>query len=130
MEFKKFNSGMEMYEYVHAGNDLYSKSLGTYVFDYNDAGALCNYCLSPEDFAEVIKASEEHDGEYWAAFLGWYGSAVLDETKYDDDEHRYTSDWELKKLYLAPSLEFCEEVFNTEDWLDTSDVTVEYVMAE
>ena len=129
MEFKKFKSGMEMYEYVHTGNDLYSKSLGTYVFDYNDAGALCNYCLSREDFAEVIEKSEEY-GLYWGAFLGWYGSAILDDFDYDDDEHRYTSDWELKKLYLRPSLEFCEETFNVEDWLDTDDVTVEYVLSE
>lgn len=127
MEFKKFNSGMEMYEYVHEGNDLYSKSLGTYVFDYNDAGALCLYTLSSEEFAEAIRDSKEN-GEYWGAHLGWKGSAILDDEDYDD--YRYVEDWELNKLYLAPSLEFCEETFNIDDWLDTDDVTVEYVMAE
>ncbi len=132
MEFKKFKSGMEMYEYVHDGKDLYSKSLGTYIFDYNDAGALCIYSLDEDEIVELINKCLEYDDEgeeYWAGHLGW-GGEILDDFDYDDDEHRYSNDWELNKLYLRPSLEFCEETFDVEDWLDTDDVTVEYVLAK
>jgi hypothetical protein len=123
----KFNSGTEMYDYLCSGRDLYSKSLGIYAFEYNDAGALCIYSLSPEEFAEAAKFGKEND-EYWGAALGWWGSAILDEGKYDDDEHRYSDDWEKRKLYLKPSLDFCDETYMVEDWMDTDDVTVEYIL--
>jgi hypothetical protein len=125
----KFNSGLEMYNYICKGNDLYSKSLGIYVFVYNDAGALCTYNLRAEELAEAVEKAKEHN-EYWSAFLGWHGSAILDEYEYDDDEHRYSEDWELNKLYLKPSLDFCDETYMADDWADTKDVTVEYVMEE
>ena len=125
----KFNSGLEMYNYIHDGNDLYSKSLGIYIFDYNDAGALCMYTLYPEDVVELIKDAEKYD-EYWGAFLGWYGSAILEEGKYDDDEHRYSEDENMRALYLKPSLDFCDETYMVDDWLDTKDVTVKYVLSE
>ena len=125
----KFKNGNEMYNYLCSGRDLYSKSLDTYVFEYNDAHALCIYTLQPEDFAEVVEKSKE-SGEYWGAHLGWYGSAILDEPDYDDDEHRYNKDEAMRNLYLRPSLDFCEEVYMVEDWMDTEDVTVEYIMEE
>ena len=130
----KFANGNEMYDYLrcngdYIGRDLYSKSLGIYVFEYNDAGALCIYSLDPEQVVELVKDSKEI-GEYWAAFLGWKGSAILDDSDYDDDEHRYSDDEKMRNLYLRPSLEFCDETYMVEDWMDTDDVTVEYVMED
>ena len=128
----KFKDGDEMYDYLvcngdYVGRDLYSKKLGIYVFEYNDAGALCIYSLDPEQVVELIKDSKE-TGDYWAGFLGWQGSEILDESDYDDDEHRYSEDWELRELYLKPSLDFCDNTYMVDDWMDTGDVTIEYVM--
>ena len=125
----KFENGSQMYDYIRSGKDLYSKSQGIYAFVYNDAGAICIYTLCPEDVIQLIADSKEYE-EYWGAFLGWKGSAILDEGKYDDDEHRYSSDWEMRKLYLQPSLDFCDETYMVDDWMDTDDVTAEYVMTE
>jgi len=129
MEFKNFKTSMEMYNYIYQGNDLYSKSLGTYVFVYNDANALCTYDLSPEELSKAVIDAQKHN-EYWGAFLGWHGSAILDESTYNDDEHRYSEKWELNKLYLQPSLDFCEETYMITDWADTKDVTVDYILSE
>ena len=119
----KFKSGKEMYDYICEGNDIYSKSERVYAFIYNDAGAICTYYLNEENVAELVKKSKQHD-EYWGAFLGWKGSEILDDFKYDNDEYRYSEDWEKNKLYLKPSLDFCEETYNVTDWVDCKDVTV------
>lgn len=131
MNYKKFKNGDEMFGYITSGNDLYSKSAGVYVFVYNDADALCCYSLDSEEVAELLEEREKSlfPDEYWEAFLGW-GGEILDEWEYNDDEHRYSEDWEKRKLYLQPSLDFCNEMFETEDWLDTDDVTIEYLMSE
>ena len=124
---KKFTSGMEMYEFLLSGRDLYSKNMHTYAFVYNDAGAICIYAMYPEDAVELVEKSKEY-GDYWGAFLGWYGSGILDEPKFD--EYRYTDNWELHKLYLEPTLTFCEETYMEEDWMDTDDVTVGYLLGK
>ncbi len=118
-----FKSGKEMYDYICAGNDIYSESERTYAFAYNDAGAICIYTLDEEDVARLVAKSKEHD-EYWGAFLGWKGSNILDEGRYNDDEYRYSEDWEKNKLYLKPSLDFCEETYKVTDWVDCKDVEV------
>ena len=123
----KFKNGREMYDYL-LGRDLYSKSLGIYVFEYNDAHALCTYTLYPEDVVEIIKNNKEHK-DYWAAFLGWKGSSILDDTDYNDNEYRYSEDEAMRNLYLRPSIEFCNETYMVEDWMDTDDVTIEYVLS-
>jgi hypothetical protein len=121
----KFENGNEMYDYL-IGRDLYSKSLGIYAFEYNDAHAICIYYLQPEEVAKLIEKSKGTEN-YWGAYLGWGGS-ILDDSDYDDDEHRYSSDENMRNLYLKPSIDFCEETYMVEDWMDTEDVTVEYVM--
>ena len=95
----------------------------TYAFVYNDAGAICIYTLDDEDVARLVAESKEYN-DYWGAFLGWKGSSILDEGRYNDDEYRYAEDWEKNKLYLKPSLDFCEETYNVTDWVDCKDVTV------
>lgn len=130
MKYKNFKSGLEMYNYIHNGIDLYSKSLGKYIFDYNDAGALCIYSLSPEDVVQLIRDSKENDCDnYWSSFLGWKGSTILDALEYNDDKYRYSNNWELNKLYLKPSLDFCEKTYMI-DWVDTRDVNIEYVLSK
>lgn len=121
----KFENAKQMYDYLHEGRDLYSKSLGVYVFEYNDAGALCTYDLYPDDVIELINKSKKYK-EYWAAFLGWKGSAILDDSEYDD--FRYVEDYDKWALYAKPSLDFCEDTFNIEDWMDTDDATIEYML--
>lgn len=119
----KFKSGKEMYDYICEGNDIYSKSERTYTFVYNDAGAICIYTLDDEDVARLVTESKEYN-DYWCAFLGWKGSNILDDGEYDNDEYRYSEDWEKNKLYLRPSLEFCEETYKVTDWIDCKDVEV------
>lgn len=119
----KFQSGKEMYDYICEGNDIYSESQEVYAFVYNDAGAICVYDLHPEDVVDLVKKSKEYD-DYWAAFLGWKGSNILDDYEYNDDEYRYSEDWEKNKLYLRPSLEFCENAYKVTDWVDCKDVEV------
>ena len=123
-----FNSGMEMYDYLCSGRDLYSKSCGVYAFEYNDAHAICIYYLQPEEVVKLIGKGKE-TGEYWGGHLG-RGGSILDDPYYDDDDHRYHEEEAMRNLYLRPSLEFCEETFMVEDWMDTDDVTVEYVMGK
>jgi len=122
----KFENGKQMYDYLCSGKDLYSKSEGVYVFEYNDAHALCTYYLQPEEVADLVEKSKE-TGEYWGAHLGC-GGYVLDNPSCD--EYRYVEDEKKRALYLWPSLDFCEGNYSVEDWMDTDDVTVEYVMSE
>lgn len=124
----QFNSGMEMYECISKGMDLYSKSLNMYVFAYNDAGALCSYTLFPDEVKEILRRKKETN-EYWGAYLG-VGGSILEESDYDDDEYRYSEGWEKNKLYLAPSLKFCDDLFRVKDWVDTESVTMEFLDEE
>jgi len=121
----KFNNGTEMYNYLLKGSDLYSKSLGIYVFEYNDAHTLCYYHLNPYGVMEILKRKKE-TGEYWGAYLG-IGGSILDDPDYNDDYHRYHEDEAVRALYLKPSLDFCEKLFMTEDWMDTDDVNEAYI---
>ena len=118
----KFSSGKEMYDYICKGNDIYSKSEGTYAFIYNDAGAICIYTLDDEDVARLVTESKEYN-DYWGAFLGWNGSSILDDGEYN--EYRYSEKQEERKLYLRPSLDFCEETYKATDWVDCKDVNME-----
>lgn len=122
---KKFKNWSEMYKYLHDEGDLYSKSLGTYAFLYNEAGAICIYTLSPDDVSDLLKDSQE-TGEYWSAFLGWKGSEILDNDS-EYEKYRYSEKFEEWSLYAEPTIQFCKETFNTTDWLDTNDVTEQYL---
>ena len=72
----------------------------------------------------VYEEGSKEYNDYWCAFLGWKGSNILDEGRYNDDEYRYSEDWEKNKLYLKPSLDFCEETYEVTDWVDCKDVEV------
>lgn len=118
----KFKSGKEMYDYICAGNDIYSKSEGIYAFVYNDADAIATYGLNEDVVAELIERSKKYN-DYWSAFLG-IGGEIHDD--YDYDEYRYSENWEERKLYLRPSLEFCDDAYKITDWVDCKDVEVNH----
>lgn len=111
----KFESWEEMYNTIIEGTDLYSESERLYVFVYNEANALCCYNLSNEEAMEIATKANEK-GEYWGAFLGW-GGDIMDDTDYDG----YSDDENERKLYLKPSINFCKDCFDIDDWVDTRD---------
>ena len=106
-ETYKFESPEAMYaELEHA--DLYSPSLGYYVFLYNEAGAVCHYELDAEEAKELAELTAV-DGEYWAAFLG-VGGHIWDSP---DDEFNKPNEG-------CSSVDFCEAYYQDE-WIDTQD---------
>lgn len=123
MQRIKFNNGLEMYNHIAQGIDLYSKTLGVYIFLYNDAGALCTYELCPESVAELIKTSKEY-GEGWSSFLG-VGGQIYDDIKYNSNEYRYSKNVEQHQLYIQPSLDLCNKLYNVDDWVDINELTNE-----
>ena len=121
-KYRKFKSWNEMYDYLTSGNDLYNMETGDYVFEYNNAHALCIYHLGEDEAERLAKAAYESD-EYWGSFLG-VGGRVLDSYEYNDDEHRYSDDESMRMLYLQPSINYCKEVFDKEGWVDTKDYKI------
>lgn len=119
----QFKNGKEMYEYLVNNGDLYSKSLETYVFAYNDADALCIYNVSEKEAVNLAKESKQRE-EKWSGLLG-PGGYILDEPKYDN--FRYTDVEEDRALYLKPSLDFCNEQYQ-EEWIDTDMFFRDYVL--
>lgn len=119
-----FKNGKEMFDYVSGGNDLYSPSEGIYIFVYNDADALCYYYLDYDEVLQILIKRGNSD-EYWGAYLGG-GGHILDESEYDDDEHRYSDNEEMRDLYLQPSYDFCNRNYE-HDWIDTEDVTIDFL---
>lgn len=73
-----FNSGQKMYDFIESGGDLYSPSIETYVFVYNEEGSICVYTGIDSEYAKELDSGDE----YWGAYLGWRGSAIYDTTEY------------------------------------------------
>lgn len=110
----QFKNGKEMYEYLVNNGDLYSKSLETYVFNYNDANALCIYSID-ETMAVTLVQEARRREEKWSGLLG-AGGEILDEPKYDT--FRYSDNEAERTLYLQPSIDFCNDHYQ-EEWIDT-----------
>lgn len=127
VKIQKFNSGREMYEFLCSGKDLYSKNKMSYIFEYNDAHALCHYCLDSEAVCEILRKKDAN--EYWGAYLG-IGGGIMDASDYDNEDYRYSENPWKRMLYLRPSIEYCMEMYKVNDWVDTEDVTEEYVQLE
>lgn len=117
-----FKNGEEMYKYLCSSGDLYSKGLGICVFEYNDAHTLCYYPLDEADVSRLVKLTSQ-DKENWSAYLG-FGGHILVESKYDIPKYRYSEDKAIRKLYLQPSIDFCEAHYWQNDWVDTKDVVI------
>ena len=121
----RFKNGKEMFDYLITGKDLYSPSERIYIFVYNDSDALCYYYLSYQEVLEILNDKGNSD-EYWGAYLG-IGGRILDDGEYDDDEHRYFGTQEMLDLYLQPSYDFCENYYDIDDWMNTDDVTIDFI---
>ena len=102
----RFESWEAMYEHIAAGHDLWSPEMGTYVFVYNDRGAICTYNIDAQEAAKL----NESCTEYWGAMLG-PGGYILDADEYRDID---------TECYLAPSHEFCKAFYDAE-WVECED---------
>ena len=114
-----FASGQEMYDYITTPAsgleyDLYNSELELYVFLYNDTGSICVYSgIDRAEATELAKKGREH-GDYWAAFLGWKGSAIYDTPNYENNPPATNE-----------ALEWCEGCFNHSAWQTCEDFTRE-----
>lgn len=115
-EVYEFESPEEMYAELEYA-DLYSPTLGYYVFLYNEAGAICHYELDTEEAKELATQAAE-DNEYWAAYLG-VGGHIWDSP---DDET-------FKPSLGCNNMDFCEAYYQN-DWIDTRDFLKYYKRQE
>lgn len=76
---------------------------------------------------EMAEKAVEND-ECWSAFLG-AGGRILGVADYDNDEHRYSKDENMRALYLQPSFDYCKEMFLKDGWINTKEY-VKTVLAE
>lgn len=109
----KFSSGKEMLDQLQT-MDLYSPSLETYVFLYNEAGGIAYYSIDSHEAIRLAVKSQEADGEYWAAFLGRGGYICDDPSDVDSPPSPGNS-----------NIEYCQGVYSN-DWIDTRDVIKYY----
>lgn len=84
-----FANGKEMLSKIQEGTDLYDPETYTYVFVYNEDGAICTYDISHED-ADKLKQMDD----YWGAHLGWGGSIYDTPMNLSWCEDNYKGDWE------------------------------------
>ena len=114
----KFTNAQEMYGYLTTGRDLYNKLTRHYVFEYNDAHALCIYCLSREEMIDAAKRVIAQKEEVISAVLGT-GGTIYDNPEYD--HFRYSDNEGERKLYLKPSIEYCQEWYKSDDWISVEE---------
>ena len=108
MNTYKFSSGHDMLDKIRE-TDLYSPTLGVYVFLYNEVGSIARYNIDVKE-ARLLETKVRESGEdYWGAFLG-PGGVIYDDPSYETYED-----------YAMSNLDYCNEVF-TYDWIATSDV--------
>lgn len=78
-----------LYE-VREVTDLYCPEEETYVFVYNEDGAICVYHVDEEQAKELDKRAKEAN-DYWASFLG-AGGDIYDEPE-ELAKHCYQFSW-------------------------------------
>lgn len=105
----KFDTGKQMLEVLQKDVDLYEITDGTYVFHYNEAGAVASYGIDKSE-AKELEAEARECNEYWAAFLGPGGYI------YDDPD-----DPDLEEIHGMSNIEFCEYVKDG-IWIPTDNV--------
>lgn len=109
MKIFKFDSGEEMLAEIRRGTDLYAPAEGMYVFEYNEAGAVCCYSIDNEEAIELENKARDTD-DYWGAFLGWGGGI------YDDPSDEYNP-----PEPGFSNIDFCNDTYQCE-WIRTCDV--------
>ena len=102
----KFNSAEGMYHYLCNNGELYNPVKEVYMFQYNEDGALCYYCVSEDHAAELALKSIEN-GEYWGAYLGTGGHI------YETEE----------------ALEICND-FADENWINCCEYAASILLKE
>jgi len=101
-----FDSVEELYNTIDGGQDLYCPETKTYMFAYNEAGAVCFYTLSELEFYDLVEEAFEVGEDYISGLLG-IGGGIVDVNliapdgeiiDYDDprfDEFAYTDGYEI-----------------------------------
>lgn len=102
----KFNSAEGMHHYLCNNGELYNPVKEVYMFQYNEDGAICYYCISEDHAAELAVKSIE-DGEYWGAYLGTGG-------------HIYEAE---------EALEICND-FADENWINCREYAADILLKE
>ncbi|MGN0004566.1 MAG: hypothetical protein ACI37Z_01115 [Candidatus Gastranaerophilaceae bacterium] len=98
-----FKDSSEMLDTLKDGYDLYSPSLGKYLFVYNDAGSVCYYDISPNKMYELITEALKVN-DYISAFLG-PGGFICDDISYEYPPTVYSNK------------DLCEELYQVQDWV-------------
>ena len=116
----RFNKEKEMYEHLIYKGDLYNKTTGLYVFEYNDAHALCVYRLTEDEMLSAAKTAllQDKDEHHISSVLG-VGGIIYDNPHYD--HLRYSEDAKERVLYLEPSIRFCHEFYKTGEWVNAEE---------
>lgn len=75
----KFLNGQQMYDYLSAGNDLYSPQAQEYLFCYNEEGAVASYRVSPPAAHKLAQEAVLYENR-WSTLLG-AGGAIYEKTE-------------------------------------------------
>lgn len=118
----KFNSGAEMLQHICSGKHLYSKSQGIYVCRGGYRRVLSMYRLTVSEVLELIAKSRR----YYGCYESWNSLLISSACSRSLSDASYYPD---NPLYSKPSLEFCEKMFEVEDWMDIRDVTADMLAA-
>lgn len=110
-----FNTWEEMFTHTEYSTGMYNPKLNMYIFQYNDANALCMYKLTTD---EVDTLERQCDDSNWSSLLST-GGVILDDPEYDT--FKYSELYEEKEKYLKPSYEFCKVFYQSLWWIDVND---------
>jgi len=109
-----FKDAKEMHEYLMNSGDLYNKRTGHYVFEYNDAHAICVYSIpSYDEMLKTAKKALKQDESLISAVLG-EGGVIYDDYSHDG----YSEDENERALYLKPTMGYCHSYFTSQNWID------------
>lgn len=116
----RFNKEKDMYEHLIYKGDLYNKTTGLYVFEYNDAHVLCVYRLTEDEMLSAAKTAllQDKDEHHISSVLG-VGGIIYDNPHYD--HLRYSEDEKERILYLEPSIRYCHEFYKIGEWVDAEE---------
>lgn len=118
----KFNSVNDLYSYIEEGNDLYCPELETYVFLYNNAGAIATYYIPEDELYKLAEDAYEFGEECIAGLLGVGGyitdvrltGANGDIVEYDDPEWDKAYGDDSYDLDLSPIYDTLEDMVGLE----------------
>ena len=104
-----FASGEDMLKEIQDGTDMYCPETTTYVFAYNDVGAIAYYDIDYDEAQALETKSRELD-DYWSACLG-PGGWICDDP----------SDKESPPNPGCANIDFCNDLY-MHQWIPTDNV--------